>query len=155
MAGCRGCGRQLGWRNKYGWCRSTPACKTQARRAEQAAHPGRRLNNHLKRPALYMLSSSRRRATKACVPHTITLEDIEAVMTDTCPVFGHRIGHTPTGGGPGPWSPCLDRIDPAKGYVPGNIQVISHKANVMKNDASPDELLQFAQWVLADQGISR
>ncbi len=37
-------------------------------------------------------------------------------------------------------SPTLDRIDPVKGYVPGNIVVVSLRANTIKNDATMDEL---------------
>jgi hypothetical protein len=42
----------------------------------------------------------------------------------------------------------LDRIDSTKGYVKGNIQVLSHKANTMKNSASPKQLLRFANWII-------
>jgi hypothetical protein len=42
----------------------------------------------------------------------------------------------------------LDRIDPDKGYVKGNVSVISYKANRMKNDASINELLIFAKNII-------
>lgn len=41
----------------------------------------------------------------------------------------------------------IDRKDNTKGYEPGNIQIISTKANRMKSDASMEELLLFADWV--------
>jgi hypothetical protein len=34
----------------------------------------------------------------------------------------------------------LDRIDPSLGYVVGNIQILSQRANTLKNDASLEEL---------------
>jgi hypothetical protein len=41
----------------------------------------------------------------------------------------------------------IDRINPKLGYVEGNIQIISHKANRMKSNASVEELKLFARWV--------
>jgi hypothetical protein len=43
-------------------------------------------------------------------------------------------------------SPSLDRIDSSKGYVKGNVRVISVRANMLKNDATIEEL----EMVLAD-----
>lgn len=42
----------------------------------------------------------------------------------------------------------IDRIDPTKGYVKGNVEIISRKANIMKNNASKDELILFAESIL-------
>ena len=51
------------------------------------------------------------------------------------------------------WSnTSLDRIDPARGYVKGNVEVISRKANSMKNMATIDELRTFAKNILAIYG---
>lgn len=44
--------------------------------------------------------------------------------------------------------PSVDRIDSTRGYTPDNMMVMSMQANTMKSDASKDELIAFAKWVL-------
>ena len=48
-------------------------------------------------------------------------------------------------------SPSLDRIDPNKGYVPGNIIVICHRANCIKADATAKEIEDVANWLQREE----
>jgi len=66
-----------------------------------------------------------------------------------CPVFNKPFVERGTGFSD--WSPSIDKIKPHKGYVKGNIQVISMLANCMKRNASPAQLKQFAHWVLKEK----
>lgn len=50
--------------------------------------------------------------------------------------------------GPGDTSPTLDRIVPEKGYVPGNVLVISNRANAIKSNANTYELFQVARFYI-------
>ena len=43
-------------------------------------------------------------------------------------------------------SPTLDKFIPSKGYVKGNVQIISWRANSLKSDGSPDEWIKIAKW---------
>lgn len=44
-------------------------------------------------------------------------------------------------------SPSVDRLDPLKGYVKGNINIISEKANRIKSNASAEEIRKVADWL--------
>jgi len=61
--------------------------------------------------------------------------------------LGIRLRPNTTGRSPWAASPSLDRIDPKKGYVRGNIIVLSHLANTIKSHATPDELETVAAFV--------
>jgi len=106
-----------------------------------------------KNPQKILLLSAKHRSIKKGEPFTISEEDIH--IPTTCPVLGIPIEKvfSPSGKrGACEGSPSLDRIDNTKGYVKGNVQVISNKANSMKNSASPKQLLQFAFWVILTYG---
>ena len=44
-------------------------------------------------------------------------------------------------------SPSFDRIDPTKGYITGNVLVVSWRANRIKNDGSEEEHRKIADWL--------
>ena len=78
------------------------------------------------------------RAKRQGIPFDITPEDIKIV--DKCPVLGIDIVKHHNKKGYHPNSLSLDRIYPEKGYVKGNVRVISARANLLKNDATIQEL---------------
>lgn len=44
-------------------------------------------------------------------------------------------------------SPSFDQVIPDKGYVKGNVQIISYRANRIKNDGSAEEHMKIAEWL--------
>jgi len=94
-----------------------------------------------RKPEQYLLRNARYRAKKMGVPFGLCLGDI--MIPEVCPVLGIKIelgaGRTLSG-----WernsSPSLDRVDNNKGYVKGNVRVISLRANGLKGAASIEEL---------------
>lgn len=99
-------------------------------------------------PEQMLLSAARSRAKKKNIPFSLTVKDI--VIPEVCPVLGiPLVRHFDQHGGLDD-SPSIDRIIPELGYVEGNIQVISRLANNMKSNASPEQLLLFAKWILED-----
>jgi hypothetical protein len=95
-----------------------------------------------------MLNRAKARAKKNNIPFSITEKDI--VIPETCPVMGIKLEHHRGRSGAYKNSPSLDRIVPEKGYVPGNVRVISQLANQCKGNASQEEMLAFAKWVIAN-----
>jgi predicted Zn-ribbon and HTH transcriptional regulator len=102
-----------------------------ARKIARASHPARE-----------MYTAAKARAKKYGYEFSIKVEDV--VVPTHCPVLGVKLelGDGTVSGA----SPSLDRIDNSRGYTPDNVQVISTKANVMKNSANVADLLRFAYW---------
>ena len=140
-----------------GWSRSTylkdhernKARRRQWSRDNQAAQYGRQREWAGQNPARVLVNTARFRAKGLSVPFGLSPADI--AIPEVCPYLGIPLvpgeGHTHAG------SPTIDRIIPALGYVKGNVQVISHKANAMKQDASPEMLRAFALAVLKDPSV--
>jgi len=76
------------------------------------------------------------------------LENIE--VPDYCPCLDIKLNYDGTGRegySRNEDSPSLDRIDSSKGYSMANIQIISWRANRIKNDSTPEELLKIATYM--------
>lgn len=84
-------------------------------------------------------STIKHRAKCNNIPFDIDPTDI--IMPKICPVLGIPIQRT-VGKGSGYWTnnPSVDRINPDLGYVKGNVRVISHRANLLKSNATLEEL---------------
>ena len=160
---CTGCGREKPPGERIRYC-GRPDChkptaydkvKTyNARHPEKVKRARRRyavenrlklnaasLRSHHRDPARKLLQLAKARARKRGLLFSLKREHV--VIPEVCPVLGIKIV---VGGGTGfqDASPTLDRIRNADGYVPGNIVVVSWRANRIKCDATPQELRQLA-----------
>ena len=96
-------------------------------------------------PRLKMLARAKSRAKKHNININIDISDI--VIPEYCPILGvPLIIHKGSSGGKKN-SASIDRIDSSKGYIKGNIMIISHLANMMKSSATNKELITFANWI--------
>lgn len=93
----------------------------------------------------YLFNSARNRARIHGIEFTITKEDI--IIPTHCPYMGFELTRI-QGKGRQKTNPSLDRIDSTKGYIPGNVEVISDLANRVKQDATIPQLRLFAEYVL-------
>lgn len=87
-----------------------------------------------------LLSYARKRARET--GHEFSLEEKDILIPLDCPILGTEFEYGSY------YTHSIDRLDNSKGYIKGNIQVVSHKANAMKNSATPEELVNFAKWIL-------
>lgn len=87
--------------------------------------------------AKYMLDCVKANARKTGREVTITVDDI--IIPDVCPVLGITLDRFCARGARDA-APSIDRIDNSKGYIPGNIIVVSMRANQIKGTATVDEL---------------
>lgn len=94
-------------------------------------------------PRLQMIRKAKQRAKKKGIEFSITIDDIE--VPEKCPILGLVL--RPGVGKCHDASPSIDRIDSTKGYVPGNVWVISYRANTIKNNSTPSELMRVAQYM--------
>lgn len=143
---CAKCGTvQLKYR------RGIPKCSVAVKEQNSHRHPpGTRKYNPDQAARTYrtmppekrMFYDARRRASRDGRPFDLAVGDI--VVPDRCPILGIELITRRGGTGPSDNSPTLDRRDNSRGYVRDNIQVISHRANRIKSDATKEELLAIA-----------
>ena len=73
----------------------------------------------------------------------ISMQDLK--WPTHCPMLGMELDWNLNKRGEN--SPSLDRLDNTEGYVPGNVAIISYRANRIKNDGTWQEHEAIAQWL--------
>tara|TARA_R110000868_G_scaffold167896_1_gene402441 strand:- start:359 stop:847 length:489 start_codon:yes stop_codon:yes gene_type:complete len=119
-------------------------------RAYTAARPGasseRNREKHRADPRHRLLRSAAYRAAKKGLEFDLELKDI--VLPDKCPVLGLTFT---VDGGRQPTSYSLDRVHNDQGYVRGNVLVISFRANMVKGDATLEEIMAVQGYMVDNQ----
>lgn len=94
-------------------------------------------------PEYIMWQMAKHRARRFGLPFSISVQDV--VIPEFCPML--EIPLFQANGVLHDNSPSLDRRNPGKGYVKGNIRVISYKANRAKSNLTLDEMkLMVENW---------
>jgi hypothetical protein len=94
-----------------------------------------RISSRTKNPVLYLLRQVKSSAAEKELEFSIRERDI--FIPSSCPYLNIPIlmdGHKRN-------LPSVDRINNKLGYTPGNVEVISWRANELKRDATLDELI--------------
>ena len=89
--------------------------------------------------------NAKRRAKVKNIPFQIKYEDLLPLPT-LCPVLGIPLCYNAKNQHSG-CIPSIDRIKPEIGYVKGNVIVMSHRANTIKNNATYEEIARVINWM--------
>lgn len=94
---------------------------------------------------LCLIKSAKTRATAKGLLFDLTPEDL--TLPEVCPVLGIALswGNVITNE-----TPSIDRVIPELGYVKGNCNIISMKANRLKNNATKEELEAILAYISGD-----
>jgi len=95
-----------------------------------------------KNPLRLLYKQVKMRAKQRGWEFSLVYEDLK--VPETCPILGIPLFWK---SGRSDNSPSVDRINSKKGYTPENVQVISWRANRIKNDATPEELTLIANYM--------
>lgn len=100
------------------------------------------------KPWVQLYRSAKARSTKRGLPFDLTIDYVHSLFPEdmVCPITKEKmiVAHD----SPAPNSFSLDRLIPENGYVRGNVYVISHKANTLKqNCTDPDIFRNIANWI--------
>ena len=93
-------------------------------------------------PESRLIHSAKSRAKLLGLEYNITIDDVS--VPEFCPIFGIPITREYTNRSDNTLS--LDRMDNSKGYIKGNVVVVSWRANRLKNSATIKELQSLAQF---------
>lgn len=86
--------------------------------------------------ATKLFRNARSRAKKSNIEFSILESDI--IVPEFCPILHIKLQENIISSKANSYS--IDRIDSSKGYIKGNIHVISHRANQLKSDGTVREL---------------
>lgn len=74
--------------------------------------------------------------------HEFTIQLCDIVIPEVCPILDIPLDRRDLD-----HSPSVDRVDNTQGYTPGNIRVISNKANTLKGDLTPELCMKLFKYM--------
>lgn len=106
-----------------------------------------------KNPLHSILQRKKAYALKKGIEFNLKPKDI--IVPEFCPILGIRLAGPLEEPKENEDKYNIDRIDPNKGYTPDNVWVISRKANLIKTNATPEEIFKVGLYLLNKQKEER
>lgn len=95
---------------------------------------------HVKDPRHQMIANAKAHAKRKHIAFNITIEDLN--IPDECPVLKIPMFlESPDKQN----SPSIDKIKPERGYIKGNVRVISYRANTLKSNGTLEEMIKIVE----------
>jgi hypothetical protein len=117
-----------------------PTKRDACRECNAAYMRGYLRRRRFEKPARTLWDRARKRAKDRGLPFALTKDSL--AIPSTCPALGMRLHLR---GRRMACSPSLDRIVPERGYVAGNVRVVSDRANRLKGKRSLEDLRRLAR----------
>lgn len=94
-----------------------------------------------------VVGGARCRSRDAGAPFDLTNEYVRSIVPEKCPVFDVPLTFLKGD----MYGASIDKLIPSGGYVKGNVAVISRRANMIKSDASAEEVEAVARWMRSQE----
>lgn len=114
------------------------------RATANAAFQTMRLNT----PWRSLLASRQTHAKQKGLPFNLTEEWAIARWTGRCEVTDILFVLGQRGTGPKPFSPSIDKIDPALGYTQENCRFVIHAVNALKGTLTDEQMIEIAKAII-------
>lgn len=77
------------------------------------------------------------------------LKELWEKQNGRCAISGVMLTHHTDGTGKKEFNASIDRIDSMQGYIPGNVQLVAYRVNLLKNTLSTDMLYWWVKTIHA------
>lgn len=93
-----------------------------------------------------ILSQAKKRSKEKNLEFNLTMGHLISIKNNTCPILGHEILYK--SGIDNKRSASLDRIDPNKGYIKGNVKIVSSEGNLLKNRNNYHSAVKMLKYII-------
>lgn len=93
-----------------------------------------------------LLNTAKNRSKVKSLDFNLTLDDLVNVKNKVCPISGQSIIYK--SGVDYKRSASLDRVDPNKGYISGNVNIISYEGNSLKNRNNLPSTIRIMKYIV-------
>lgn len=137
-------GKIIGWRTTNNDYRASRCLACEKKEFE---------GRYAKNPFPQMRSNAKIRAKEDGRIFDVSTEYLKSIFPkdSRCPVLGVKFDTSYKKGGVRKYSPTVDKIIPEKGYVEGNLIVVSHIVNRLKSDANYEDMEKILKYYLKNK----